>query len=451
MAILCEYLMPQSYHAFCATAKTDDNRTSAVPFREVCAAIRESAFKASTLPVIVSLEVHCSLEQQEVMVDIMQEEWRGHLVDMTGQNYDNITRLPSPDSLRNKILIKVKSTSPSSTETNDPNEMAQTPSNTSNQSDGTVSSTPQAKKGSKVLEKLSRLGVYTRAYSFKTFSQPEARIPTHVFSIDENKLGHLHASPEHGPEMFAHNRNFLVRIYPSGLRINSSNIDPAFSWRQGAQMVALNWQSLDKGMMLNEGMFAGEEGWVLKPEGFRSDTVASRYHPVRRQLNLTIRLIAGQNIPVPLDKDSSYSSHLSPKVKFQLHVDTHGPPGQGKTDYDDDAFASSKYSAKSQSAGEDRDEEERKLKRKSRASKSSNPDYANTEMSWTGVPDVVEELSFLRCKVEDERMMARDELVAWTCVRLDRLKTGFRMLHLLDAEGEVSDGVLLVYIEKDVR
>ena len=33
-------------------------------------------------------------------------------------------------------------------------------------------------------------------------------------------------------------------------------------------MVALNWQSWDKGMMLNEGMFAGEQGWVLKPDGF---------------------------------------------------------------------------------------------------------------------------------------------------------------------------------------
>lgn len=428
-----------------------------MPFREVCKAIGHSAFRASTLPVIVSLEVHCSLEQQEVMVDIMEDAWQGHLVDITGQSYDDIKRLPSPDSLRNKILIKVKWTSSSSTETNDPNEIAETRTNTSNQSDGTTASIQaQQKKASKILDRLSKLGVYTRAYSFKHFSQPEAKIPTHVFSIDENKLGHLHAHPEHGPDMFSHNRNYLVRIYPSGLRINSSNIDPAFSWRQGAQMVALNWQSLDKGMMLNEGMFAGEEGYVLKPEGFRSDNVASRYQPVRRHLNLTIRLIAGQNIPVPLDKDLDYASHMSPKVKFQLHVDTHGPPGQGKTDFDDDTMnTTSKYALTSrdrkQSAGEDKDEEERKLKRKSRTSKSANPDYANTEMSWTGVPDVVEQLSFLRCKVEDDRMMARDELVAWTCIRLDRLKTGYRMLHLLDAEGEVSDGVLLVYIEKDVR
>lgn len=438
---------PRVYHGYTLTQK--------IPFREVCQAIKEAAFKASTLPVIVSLEVHCNMEQQELMVDIMEQTWKGHLVDITGHSLDDIHELPSPDSLRNKILIKVKwSPSSSSSENNNPLELVETRDTI--QSDGTLASTPshtQKKKAAKVLERLSKLGVYTRAYSFKHFSQPEAQIPTHVFSLDENKLGHLHAHPEHGPDMFAHNRNYLVRIYPSGLRVNSSNIDPAFSWRQGAQMVALNWQSLDEGMMLNEGMFAGEEGYVLKPEGFRSDNVAERIHPIRRHMDLTIRLIAGQNIPIQLDKEPSHADHLKPYVTFHLHVDTHGPPGQGKTDLDADSVnTSSKYTAsKPQSAGEERDEDERKLRRKSRTSKTSNPDYGQTEVSWTGVPDVVEQLSFLRVKVKDDRTLARDETVAWACIRLDRLKTGYRFLHLLNVEGELSDGVLLVYIQKNVQ
>jgi hypothetical protein len=29
----------------------------------------------------------------------------------------------------------------------------------------------------------------------------------------------------------------------------------------------LNWQETDEGMMLNEGMFAGTGGYVLKPQG----------------------------------------------------------------------------------------------------------------------------------------------------------------------------------------
>lgn len=444
---------PRVYHGYTLTRD--------IPFREVCEAIGRAAFRASTLPIIVSLEVHCNLDQQQVMVDIMKQTWAGHLVDMSGKSYQDIHELPSPDSLRNKILIKVKWTPLANTTGNDPNELVKPNTNDSVQTDGTASS-KQKKKAAKILDDLSKLGVYTRAYSFKSFAQPEAKIPTHVFSIDENKLGDIHSHYHDGPSMFQHNRDFLVRIYPSGLRVNSSNIDPAFSWRQGAQIVALNWQSLDQGMMLNEGMFAGEEGWVLKPHGFRSSTVSDQTHPVRRKLNLTIRLIAAQNLPGPPDKDPSHVHDLKPYVKFQLHVDTHGPPGQGKTDTDaSTADLKSKYSShhgqKSTSAGEENDEDERKLKRKSKTVKTvsykniNTNDFEDTEMVWTDVPDVVEELSFLRIKVEDDRTLARDDLVAWACIRLDRLKTGYRFIHLLDVEGAPSEGVLFVKIDKQVR
>ncbi|KAK5941458.1 hypothetical protein PMZ80_006737 [Knufia obscura] len=436
---------PRVYHGYTLTKQ--------IPFREVCEAIRDAAFKASTLPVIVSLEVHCNLDQQQVMVEIMEETWKGHLIDMSGKSYDDIQSLPSPESLRNKILIKVKWTPTTSSEPNDPVEISGTAE--SDQMDGTALSqqSSQQKKAVKIIDALSKLGVYTRAYSFKSFQQPEAKIPTHVFSLDENKLGDIHSHPDHGPDMFQHNQNYLVRIYPSGVRVNSSNIDPAFSWRQGAQIVALNWQSLDKGMMLSEGMFAGEEGYVLKPDGFRSANMPGHPHPVRRRLNLTIKLLAGQNLPMPAEKDKTYADHLKPYVKFQLHVDTHGPPGQGKTEQSDTHGSKSKYfdDKNKQSAGEEKDEDERKLKRKTRAAKSANPDWDKSEtMTWTDVPDVVEQLSFLRIKVKDDKLMARDDLCAWACIRLDRLKTGYRFLHLLDVEGEPSEGVLLVQIKKEV-
>jgi phosphatidylinositol phospholipase C delta len=32
----------------------------------------------------------------------------------------------------------------------------------------------------------------------------------------------------------------------------------------------MNWQEFDRGMQMNEAMFVGEEGWVVKPEGMRS-------------------------------------------------------------------------------------------------------------------------------------------------------------------------------------
>jgi phosphatidylinositol phospholipase C, delta len=43
---------------------------SPIPFRDVCQAIHEHAFVVSELPVVLSLEVHCSFEQQEKVVQV---------------------------------------------------------------------------------------------------------------------------------------------------------------------------------------------------------------------------------------------------------------------------------------------------------------------------------------------------------------------------------------------
>lgn len=50
--------------------------------------------------------------------------------------------------------------------------------------------------------------------------------------------------------------------------------------------------------------------------------------------------------------------------------------------------------------------------------------------------------------MDDERLS--DDLAAWACFRLDRLQTGYRVLHLYDANGVVSKGALLVRIAKTV-
>ena len=53
----------------------------------------------------------------------------------------------------------------------------------------------------------------------------------------------------------------------------------------------------------------------------------------------------------------------------------------------------------------------------------------------------------LRFKVQDDEI-GKDDLAAWACIRLDRLRTGYRLVHLLDAAGKQSEGVILVGIEK---
>ena len=51
----------------------------------------------------------------------------------------------------------------------------------------------------------------------------------------------------------------------------------------------------------------------------------------------------------------------------------------------------------------------------------------------------------------DNDTFSRDELAAWACFRLDRLNPGVRLIHLFDARGLQSKGVLLVKIKKELK
>lgn len=58
---------------------------------------------------------------------------------------------------------------------------------------------------------------------------------------------------------------------------------------------------------------------------------------------------------------------------------------------------------------------------------------------------------FCRLKIEDDPRFGIDRLAAWACIRLDRLQNGVRFLKLYDAHGNMTDGLLLVRIEKVLR
>ena len=58
-------------------------------------------------------------------------------------------------------------------------------------------------------------------------------------------------------------------------------------------------------------------------------------------------------------------------------------------------------------------------------------------------------LACLRFKVHDDEI-GKDDLAAWACIRLDRLQSGYRFVHLMDAQGLPTHGLLLVKITKDL-
>uniref|UniRef100_A0A8C4F0L0 1-phosphatidylinositol 4,5-bisphosphate phosphodiesterase gamma n=1 Tax=Dicentrarchus labrax TaxID=13489 RepID=A0A8C4F0L0_DICLA len=77
-----------------------------------------------------------------------------------------------------------------------------------------------------------------------------------------------------GKKFLQYNRLQLSRIYPRGQRLDSSNYDPLPMWLCGSQLVALNFQTADKPMQMNQALFMlnGRSGYVLQPPIMRDDS-----------------------------------------------------------------------------------------------------------------------------------------------------------------------------------
>ncbi|XP_016096195.1 1-phosphatidylinositol 4,5-bisphosphate phosphodiesterase epsilon-1 [Sinocyclocheilus grahami] len=94
--------MPVIYHGHTLTTK--------IPFKDVVEAINRSAFVNSEMPVILSIENHCSLLQQRKMAEIFKTVFGEKLVTkfLFGSDFADEPLLPSPLQLRGKILLKNK-------------------------------------------------------------------------------------------------------------------------------------------------------------------------------------------------------------------------------------------------------------------------------------------------------------------------------------------------------
>lgn len=421
--------------------------TTPCGFREVCETIRDNAFShGNDLPIIISLEVHADHSQQEIMANIMKEVWGDMLVQQPFEGCDPKFRVPTLDALRCKILVKVKRAAAKMPR---PEDLTASMPILSRDDDGSISDAeprlprlktspaspadvPQQDAHGKmtICKPLSDLAIYTRSERFTTLSTPQAKQPTHIFSISEGRIIELHE--KYPREVFTHNKNFFMRAFPAGRRINSSNPDPSLFWRRGVQMVAMNWQNMDEGMMINEAMFDGEDGWVLKPEAYQSSakTMVTLDLVAKHTLHLTITVFAGRNIPTDdSDKDDGPQgkSDLRSRVKAELHI------GEDEKDGHDVSYKEHTKSADSTDPVWNLHEEK----------------ILGEKLQFRNIPKVVEELSFIRFKVEDTSHTVSSSCLAWACIRLDRLQQGYRFVHLYNKRGcLINGGKLLIKVDK---
>ena len=359
--------------------------TKSVPFQDCISVIHRYAFEASPYPLILSLEVHCNAEQQQIMVDIMIRTFGDRLVQKP--HMTNVFTLPSPEDLKYKILAKVKAGA-------DPDLNKDTPRGSRQRSFSSPFSRPQQldnsliphgpllssppsmstvegsstwapargsmataslssatddsdiapggtgrsrrlpkQKKSKIIKSLGDLGVYTRGLKYRDFALPESKAYNHVFSLAERRFFELCKNPDKKEQLEKHNKRYLMRVYPSAIRMKSTNFDPLAYWRRGVQMVALNWQTYDQGMQMNEAMFAAgsdRSGYVLKPQEMRQshsrsleehtwediDILPGSNKVQKKLIRFAVDLISAQQLPLP--RGARPDETLDPYVEIEM-------------------------------------------------------------------------------------------------------------------------------------
>ncbi|XP_042655670.1 1-phosphatidylinositol 4,5-bisphosphate phosphodiesterase eta-1 isoform X6 [Tyto alba] len=81
--------------------------TSKILFRDVAETINKYAFIKNEFPVILSIENHCSIQQQKKIAQYLKEAF-GDKLDLSSVITGDSKQLPSPQNLKGKILVKGK-------------------------------------------------------------------------------------------------------------------------------------------------------------------------------------------------------------------------------------------------------------------------------------------------------------------------------------------------------
>ncbi|XP_051969507.1 1-phosphatidylinositol 4,5-bisphosphate phosphodiesterase delta-1-like isoform X2 [Xyrauchen texanus] len=298
--------------------------TSKVLFSDVIRAIQKYAFKTSQYPVILSIENHCTLEQQKVMAYHLTSILGNALLTLPLGNHMPST-FPGPEELKGRFLIKGKCLKKLDAAFN--NNTTEDVDSVSEEDEAAELKENEQKvmgksKKIKLAKELSDLVIYCKSVHFSGFEHSRDNQAFYeMASFKESKAMNL--AENSGMAYIHHNMDKLSRIYPAGSRTDSSNYNPVPLWNAGCQIVALNFQTHCKEMDLNQGRFLPNArcGYVLKPK-FQRDP-ASQFDPKNlsvgpwlQRKTVHIMIISAQQLP-KLNKDKP-KSIVDPQVRVEI-------------------------------------------------------------------------------------------------------------------------------------
>lgn len=408
---------------------------SNIPFRVVCEAIRDVVDEEEHVrniapgwqaaPILISLENHCDARGQLRLVEIMREVLGDRLLSKAirekgSEEQQGTGEHVTLDELGSKVAVIVEYQIPGEMQSDDDEVTDNENEETKRAKQEYEEQGKQTAPAAVIIPELAELGVYAQSVKPPNNAWFEVgvlqRSPHHPL-INVSEVGLAEHMPAHNANITDHNAEHLMRVYPKGTRINSDNLNPVKYWGIGAQICALNWQTFGASLQLNEALFSGTDGYVLKPKALRqSGTLAINYR--KRKLRLHV---AGAS-DVPLSTGHKTRDDLKPYLTCSLVHPTEADMKKKTQPYKQHKLA---------------------FMHKEDNPPPSDPVWDEV-LEWE-YPD--NELVFLRLLIKSDDAFAKNPILCVSAVRVLYVQPGWVFIRMLDLKGHETKCCLLVKFE----
>ncbi|XP_021904056.1 phosphoinositide phospholipase C 2-like, partial [Carica papaya] len=404
--------------------------TSPVELIKCLKSINNHAFVASDYPVVITLEDHLTPDLQAKVAEMVNQTFREILFT---PGSECLKEFPSPQSMKKRVIISTKppkeyleakeikekeNGSDRSKPLGDeeawgkevPDLEGSIRGDNKNGDDEDQSDEEDDSDGDLKSQQLVA-PQYKHLIAIHA-GKPKGGI-SEALKVDPDKVRRLSLSEEqlekaaktHGKEIVRFTQRNILRVYPKGIRVDSSNYNPLIGWMHGAQMVAFNMQGHGRSLWIMQGMFRanGGCGYVEKPDfllktGPNNEIFDPKVRlPVKKTLKVTVYMGEGWYQEFP----HTYFDQYSPP-DFYTRVGIAGVPA-------DTMMTKTKTL-------ED-----------------------NWVPAWNETfefPLTVPELALLRVEVHEYDMSEKDDFGGQTCLPVWELRKGIRAIPLYNRKGE---------------
>ncbi|KAL2227419.1 phosphoinositide phospholipase C 6 [Sesamum indicum] len=403
--------------------------TTPVPLLKCLKSIKEHAFVKSPYPVIITLEDHLTPELQAKVAEMVTQVFGEMLY---SPESGILEEFPSPEALKHKIILSTKppkeylgsnsnkegelGSSPGGKYWSDEELEADYKENQSESEDCEDEDIDnmQQKSGPLAAPEYKRL-IAIHAGNAKKRSLRE------VLNITVDRASRLSVSEQeleraaalYATDVVRFTQKNILRVYPKGTRVTSSNFRPIIGWMHGAQMVAFNMQGYGKSLWMMHGVFRsnGNCGYVKKPDmlmkrGPNGEVFDPKLPiPVRTTLKVIVYMGDGWRLDF---SHTHFDAYSPPDFYTKLYI--LGAPAdvaKGKTRIIEDDWAP----------------------------------YWDQPFTF---PLRFPELALLRIEVREYDRSDKDDFGGQTCLPVRELKPGIRSIPLYDKKGNKFKSVRLL-------